>query len=243
MYFLQTLALLSVLFVVAVFPNEVDVESDGSFLDEWSASIPQPKLKSGEHSVIILNSFPDKSIKLFWEDPRSNQDVLMFEIAANSSASLNTFNDHRFYGKVQDVDERLPGTIHIRQNTDFYSIGPEESKNYRFSVLDGITPQFGVDNNPSRKVTSRSDHSGSPITIIGARTTAMAAKFRCHCSSVDYWFDDGKSGSFQGSLTLGKETTTNTYEGHVFYFTEKGNKSNEIARYEMSKDKVGIQLI
>ena len=77
MYFLQTLALLSVLFVVAVFPNEVDVESDGSFLDEWSASIPQPKLKSGEHSVIILNSFPDKSIKLFWEDPRSNQDVLM----------------------------------------------------------------------------------------------------------------------------------------------------------------------
>ena len=240
MHILQTLASLSVLFFVAVFPNQVDIESDGSFLDEWNPPKPQPKSKSGEHSVIILNSFPDKSIQLFWEDPRSNQDVLMFVIAANTSASLNTFNDHRFYGKIVGMDGRLPDTIHIRQNTEFYSIGPEESRNYRFSVLDGISPQFGVDSSPSPKITVRSDHSGSPLTIIGTRTTAMAAKFRCHCLSVDYWFDDGKSGSFQGSLALGKETTTNTYEGHVFYFTEKGNKSNEIARYEMSKEKVGI---
>ena len=36
---------------------------------------------------------------------------------------------------------------------------------------------------------------------------------------MDMWYDDGMGGSFQGTLTLGKESTTNTYEGHVFFFT------------------------
>ena len=37
--------------------------------------------------------------------------------------------------------------------------------------------------------------------------------------SMDMWYEDGLGGSFQGTLTLGKESTTNTYEGHVFFFT------------------------
>jgi hypothetical protein len=37
---------------------------------------------------------------------------------------------------------------------------------------------------------------------------------------------------------MGKESTINTYEGHVFYFTEKGNKNKEFARYTMEKEHV-----
>merc|ERR1719399_1060521 len=33
------------------------------------------------------------------------------------------------------------------------------------------------------------------------------------------WYDDGRNGIFEGKLNLGQTTTTNSYEGHVFYFT------------------------
>jgi hypothetical protein len=45
-------------------------------------------------------------------------------------------------------------------------------------------------------------------------------------------------GTFQGSLTVGKESTINTYEGHVFFFTEHKKKKRELARLTMTKDKV-----
>ena len=47
-------------------------------------------------------------------------------------------------------------------------------------------------------------------------------------------------GSFQGSLTLGKEYTINTYEGHVFFFTEGDDKTKEYARFIMNKDQVRL---
>jgi hypothetical protein len=76
------------------------------------------------------------------------------------------------------------------------------------------------------------------VSIIGVRTTAVSAKFRCLCAAVDYYYDDGGEGTLQGSLLMGKEATTNSYEGHVFFFTEKGNKKKEIARFKISRDKV-----
>lgn len=57
-----------------------------------------------------------------------------------------------------------------------------------------------------------------------------------------YW-EDGRDGLEQGVLQPGKETTTNTYEGHVFYFTQKGKKSNEIARIHIYQNQVCIFLI
>ena len=36
-----------------------------------------------------------------------------------------------------------------------------------------------------------------------------------------------------GHLKSGQETTTNTYVGHVFYFTLTSDKSVEVARFEM----------
>ena len=250
-YFLLLLVL-SLALSLNVLSFEYDIDSDGDVLEEWSSSssamassvdaVPDDR---AERAVIILNSFPDRSIELYWEDPNSDDEFKMFEIVANGTANLNTFNGHKFYAKEEGMDERLPDAINIRQNIDFYSIGPEETKTYRFSVLDGLTPQFGRheyidDERKPRTVVSDSGISvqGSPLRIIGQRTTAMAAKFRCHCKAVDYYYDDGAEGSFQGSLTMGKETTINTYEGHVFFFTLKDKKSVEVARYLMDKDQV-----
>jgi hypothetical protein len=74
---------------------------------------------------------------------------------------------------------------------------------------------------------------------------------------VDIWYDDGEGGTEQGHLSMGQvcstialdnvclvtvlrvqETTTNSYEGHTFFFTTAGNKSNEVARVTMVKDQV-----
>jgi hypothetical protein len=52
-----------------------------------------------------------------------------------------------------------------------------------------------------------------------------------------YW-DDGRGGVPQGTLRANSESTTNSYVGHVFYFTEKGNKANEVARVTIEDGKV-----
>ena len=67
-------------------------------------------------------------------------------------------------------------------------------------------------------------HPNPHIHLLGTGTTAMSAKFRSLVPSMDMWYEDHNGGSFQGTLTLGRESTTNTYEGHVFFFTETGNK-------------------
>eukprot|EP01034_Spumella_vulgaris_P031088 gene31088-38420_t len=67
----------------------------------------------------------------------------------------------------------------------------------------------------------------------------MAAKFRSLSpKKIQIWYDDGGDGVEQGYLSLGQETTTNTYNGHVFFFTEFGNRDNELARFTMDPDKV-----
>mmetsp|Transcript_15844 Transcript_15844/g.23854 ORF Transcript_15844/g.23854 Transcript_15844/m.23854 type:complete len:438 (+) Transcript_15844:133-1446(+) len=71
------------------------------------------------------------------------------------------------------------------------------------------------------------------------RTEAVAAKFRSLSSrTLDMWWDDGADGVPQGRLLPGQESTTNSYNGHVFYFTVRGNKSDEVARVHIQSDQV-----
>lgn len=70
--------------------------------------------------------------------------------------------------------------------------------------------------------------------------TCMSAKFRSlSVKPIDMFWDDGADGVFSGQLKLGLEMTTNTYEGHVFYFTEQTTRNQavrkEISRFTMEK--------
>ncbi len=80
--------------------------------------------------------------------------------------------------------------------------------------------------------------------VSGSRTTAAAAKFRSLSSRpIQIWYDNGTPEmSFQGELASGQETTTNAYAGHVFYFTEKKNKSNVLARHTITPNQVIILI-
>lgn len=65
-------------------------------------------------------------------------------------------------------------------------------------------------------------------------TGALSAKFlSLYPGKLEFFYEDGKGGILQGHLELGQETTTNTYIGHVFFFTIFGNKAHEIARFRM----------
>lgn len=224
------LLLLALAVFVSTCVKSLDLE-----LDADGNSLNQQEQGSDSVYVVVENTYA-REIELYWQDTHSDDVVFMFNIAARESAKLNTFKGHRFFAKDIGSDTRLADKINIKPAVKFYYIGPNasKSKGIKLQPKDGITPQLGLTKGGNQRVL------GSPLKIIGSKTTAMAAKFKCHCTAVDYYYDDGGAGVFQGSLSLGKETTINTYEGHVFYFTQKNKKENVLARYLMVVDKVNF---
>lgn len=57
-------------------------------------------------------------------------------------------------------------------------------------------------------------------------------------NKIKIWYDDGRGGAENGHLSLGQETTTNTYVGHTFFFTDYYDKKKVLARYTMRADQV-----
>ena len=87
---------------------------------------------------------------------------------------------------------------------------------------------------------TKSRRNPSVKDIPGPRTLATSVRFRnLSGNRIEIWYDNGTpAGSFQGELGPGMDSTTNAYVGHVFYFTEKGNRKNELARHTITEDKV-----
>ena len=50
---------------------------------------------------------------------------------------------------------------------------------------------------------------------------------------VNLWFENYRGGQSQGRLHPGQVTTSNAYQGHVFFATDIANKSREIARFNI----------
>jgi hypothetical protein len=201
---------------------DLELDADGNALYEQS-------FVAETASVTVENTYTDKDVDLYWQDPQSDEVVKMFSIASQESAQLNTYTGHKFFVKEVGSGTKLPDKIDVTSSVKVYYVGPK-GKGHKLQKK--VTPDLGLTKGGNKKVL------GSPVTIIGTKSTAMAAKFQCHCTAVDYYYDDGGDGVFQGSLTLGKETTINTYQGHTFFFTQKNKKKNVLARYLMVVDKV-----
>lgn len=78
------------------------------------------------------------------------------------------------------------------------------------------------------------------VTRLTEVTTACSAKFvSLSARPLAMYWDDGQDGVAEGVLGPGATTTTNSYETHVFYFTENNNKANVIARVVVEPGKVG----
>jgi hypothetical protein len=207
--------------------NEIEIDSEGNVI---STDMREPL----EFPVTFMNRFDDKTLSVNWEPESLDEDpVHMFDIPPMHNSELNTFVGHKFFfTDAEDPTDEILDEIMIMPNKDRYIIGGKRDETSNVAST-----------RPKAKASTKLS-AGKPltpdgrVTVIGYPTTSMSAKFRCLAEEVDYYYDDGGEGTFQGTLTLGKETTTNTYEGHVFYFTKKGNKDEEIVRFTMNKDQV-----
>ena len=176
-------------------------------------------LHSDDNEVLVeVRNACGTTISIFWGSP-TDESSFMFDMLQSDRTTLSTFRGHQFFAKFS------------KDNSEYLEDFSVDSSTKKFT--------FCSDGHDGQDVPHNLD---SPVTIMGTRSSSLTAKFRCLCSGgVDYYYDDGKDGSFQGSLVMGSEVSTNSYEGHTFFFTEKGNKGNEIVRFLLTKDTVGIK--
>lgn len=172
---------------------------------------------NNEVLVEVRNACGTK-ISVFWGSP-TDENSFMFDLEQSDRTTLNTYHGHRFFAKFTKDKTEIFEDFNVDDSTKkftFCAEGHDESDNQE--------GPYNLD---------------SPVKIMGTKSSSLTAKFRCLCSGgVDYYYNDGMDGSYQGSLSMGSEVSTNSYEGHSFFFTEKGNKGKEIARFVLVKETV-----
>jgi hypothetical protein len=240
---------------------EMDVNADGSLDENVGAS------SNGGRSVQFVSGY-EGVMELYWIGAESagakESPVLITEIFNSIPANVNTFDGHVFYASSRETGIRAdPRKIVITPSKSLYFFEPDaathsaqanriaeedeedEEEEEEEEEEDGITDNEGEEGTADddevdtmNRDPNVNDGLHPAVTKLHSGTTAMSAKFRSLVSAVDYYYDDGREGIYQGRLKLGQESTTNTYEGHTFYFTRAGDKTKVLERFRIHKDRV-----
>ena len=166
-----------------------------------------------ENKQVTVKNDYEFSLTVFWGF-NATQEHLLFEIEPSESVEFSTYNGHSFFATDSEDHTKVLNAFSINEGTQNVTIKP--------------------------KAFSLGTQRTSPVTLVGRKSDSVTAKFRCLCTEADYYYEDGIGGSYQGTLTMGKEASRNSYEGHVFFFTEKGNKSNEYSRFTLTQSTVRL---
>jgi hypothetical protein len=191
------------------FDEEDDYDDDEEVEDEFAPD-------NVRRGVELRNHYTDKTITIYWQGS-NGESVKMNDIAPNGAITLNTYNGHEFYPGEEDPSSRLmEHNFVIKGNVKEYHIRPSDA-----DFLKEKPVQPPAKRQQRKAAADRPKGAPHPaIKFLNTPTTSMNAKFRCFVPDpVHIWYDDKKGGLYQGLLTLGKEYTINTYQGHVFYFT------------------------
>jgi hypothetical protein len=212
--------------------TEIDVDSLGSSRS-WKKQPPQSPDKV---SVTFENHYQNETIQLFWVSEKG-EEFLIGDIPIDESIRVDTTLYHTFSAKGSESSFIAnPPLITVKPNKRAYSFEP-------FSAFSSSSTSSFT---KSSSLSAASETIPAPkpfIKVLNRASTSCNAKFRNHVpNAIDIWYDDGRDGTYQGTLDLGKEYTVNSYVGHVFYFTEKGNKSKVYIRHTVAADKVDISF-
>jgi len=184
-------------------------------------------------TVTVVNRF-QHSVHLHVEDGMSGS--ILAEIPSEESAKISASTGHTFYATEPTGWTRI-ATVVIRAGEDNYRLQPSisDQKILKKRAATKISTRSKVELEVERRTRPHPD-----VKVLkGPKTTAMAAKFRSMSPrKIEMYYDDGGAGTEQGHLTLGQETTTNTYAGHVFFFTVAGHKDQVLARFTMNPNQV-----
>ena len=181
-------------------------------------------LEEGQLHVTFINLF-DKTISVFYDDGKYGYFII--EIQASKSADINTFVGHKFYatfvGKLDRVAE-----ITAKFGQSIYYVGDvwgKDSENGGLSLTRRlISSDLEITRRTLNVAFRQQDHPlVLPLTEVSQSDFTVFVKFRSVSPrTLDFWFDDGKDGIYQGFILSGAETTSSTAAGHVFYATEVG---------------------
>lgn len=189
------------------------------------------KYNSIDSRTISITNKLGFDINLYYEgEDHSLSSVFMTKIDSLETADFSALSGNTFFYTEIDENARL-GLIVIQDSSNEYIIGN--------NVMD-TNSKTGNNNNIGRKLSVEFRKRPHPAVkeLKEPRTHAMNAKFLSMSSKeVELWFDDHNSGLFQAHLKTNQESSTNTYEGHHFFVTEKGNKERVIAKFTMVKEK------
>ena len=166
---------------------------------------------------------------MYYEDNEGEGSGTFLDIIrSEETADIQAMNGDAFFvTEGEDPTNRL-AMIHVRSDENEYTI---EDPGSSISVRNNKEVSWKVNH------TFRDRPHPSIRRLNGPLSTAMSVKFRnLSAKKIDLWYFNGVDGTEQGHLAPGRETTTNSYEGHVFYATEHGG-TREISRFAMSKDK------
>lgn len=175
-------------------------------------------------TVTIQNLFLDE-IVIYFDD--SEAGTFLTNIQPFEKSKLKVSPGHVLFC-TELMSMEILATVTIREDTDYYYLQPLN--------------HLPVSRNKAVKYKLNHIQLSRPhpqVVVLNQHTTAMAVKFKSLSSRpLDFWFDDGGNGIFEGHLSMGQETTTNAYLGHNFYFALSGNKSVVIARFTVKDDQV-----
>ena len=185
-------------------------------------------LASGDSSriVSVKNHF-GFDVALLYEDGHSvgvSTAIYLTDIASGQTAKISVTDGVEFFATEADDHEGRIAEFAVKAGVNDYKVGSTNIGRRPF-----VKAYIDVDfrERPHPDVTA----------LHQPPSTAMSAKFRNLSNrKVDFYYDDGRGGTAQGHLRPGQETTTNTYEGHEFFFTEAGRKDKDVARFAMRKD-------
>jgi prolyl 4-hydroxylase len=217
MTIITLITLLLFLLIISLYEinsNELEVDVDGNIQTN------DIQYDNDSLQINVFNDY-DEILYIYWsagDNNNNDNDILITQLNPSEDSIINTFDGHTFYGIIDNFNNNK-----IRAEPYQITIS-KHINNYKFSPL-------------SKDSIVKNDHPHPAIKILDKKSYSVAAKFRCLLPACDYYYDDGKGGSFQGTLNgWGKETTTNSYAGHVFFFTEKGDKSKEVARFTIKEN-------
>lgn len=187
---------------------------------------------STDPRVITVTNHLGFDVSLFFDNSEdvgtSNSGKLLGTIPSKEELKVSASNGQTFYATEVDDYENKKSMFVVRYNSDTYNIGSPLT----------ISAHDKLGKNMQLNVEFRNrTHPKLVFMNSNAQHNAMSAKFRNLSSKkLQFFYDDGHEGTPQGSLKSGHETTTATYVGHQFYFTEVGKKSVEVARFVMKAD-------
>ena len=197
--------------------REQIVDVDGSIIENYYDDSDDNEFDQGSSSpaslsIRVSNNHKEK-VLVNWVG-REEEEVTILEIPSGNSLMMNTHVGHRFFARDASSSQLIQEFV--VKNTD--------------KVIEILVP-------------SRKKQHPLVRMMHGAKSTSVGAKFKSLSSRpLDIHWDDGKGGSVpQGVLRPGAETTTNTYHGHQFFFTEAGvsnpnDKKNEVFRAHITME-------